>query len=158
MKHLTQIFSFFLLCVFNATAMAEKKAIIMDKFEDPIVGLVSTMGAENVEKARKQMGSSGAIIEYKHCIQNISSKGFINLYEGMKEEASEDSEYNDIKKIDLIETCPLPANSACDHGSRIEYFYTNSSTLLEDQKEGCEYFKKEWITFDSTTVDTTIKP
>jgi hypothetical protein len=131
----------------------EKNAIMMDKVEDPIAGMVSIMGAKNAEAARKSMGSKGAITEYKHCIQNIKTKGFINLYEGMKEEVSENSQYNDIKNITLIETCPLPANGACDHGTRIEYFYTSSNTLLEDQQEGCEYFKKKWITFDSTDGD-----
>ena len=52
-----------------------KEAIMMDKFEDPIAGLASKMGAENVEKARKQMGRMGAIIEYKHCIQKCKHRG-----------------------------------------------------------------------------------
>jgi hypothetical protein len=126
-----------------------KKAIMMDKVEDPIVGIASIMGEKNVEAARKSIGSEVATTEYKHCIQNVKSKSIVNLYEALKEEAAEDSEYNDVKSIELIETCPLPANGACDHGDRIEYFYTGSKKLLQDQREGCEYFKKKWITFDA---------
>ena len=142
------------LCLTSFTNADGKNAIMMDKVEDPLAGMVSTMGEKHVKEARKMMGHKGDITEYKHCIQNINFKGFKYMYEDMKKEASEDNQYNDIKKISLVEKCPLPANGSCDHGTRIEYFYTSSSTLLEDQKEGCTYSEEnKWITFASTAGD-----
>ncbi len=136
------------LCLTSITNADAKNAIMMDKVEDPLAGLPVAAGA------RKMLGHKGDITEYKHCIQNINFKAFMYMYEDMKEEASEESEFNDVKQIKLIEKCPLPANGGCDQGNRIDYFYTTSKTLLEDQKEGCMYSEEnKWITFESTAGD-----
>ena len=136
------------LCLTSFTNADAKNAIMMDKVEDPLAGLPNAAGT------RKMLGHKGDITEYKHCIQNINFKAFMYMYEDMKEEASEESEFNDVKQIKLIEKCPLPANGGCDQGNRIDYFYTTSKTLLEDQKESCTYSEEnKWITFDSTAGD-----
>ncbi len=137
-----------LLSLTSFTNADAKNAIMMDKVEDPLAGLPVAAGA------RKMLGHKGDITEYKHCIQNINFKSFMYMYEDMKEEASEESEFNDVKQIKLIEKCPLPANGGCDQGNRIDYFYTSSNTLLEHQKELCTYSKNnQWITFESTAGD-----
>ncbi len=154
MKTHIKIFFITLFCILTIVNADEKNAIMMEKIDDPFAGMTNIMGASNVAQVKSMMGDKSKATNYKHCIQNIKTKGFINLYQGMKEEASEGGEYNDIKNITLVETCPLPANGGCDHGTRIEYFYTDSRTILEDQKEGCEYFKKKWLTFDYTSGST----
>ena len=78
------------LCLTNFTNAYAKKAIMMDKAEDPLAGLPTAAGA------RKILGHKGDITEYKHCIQNINFKAFMYMYEDMKEEASEDNQFNDI--------------------------------------------------------------
>jgi len=155
MKFFIKIISISLLCITSTNALAEKNALILEMVHDPFQGLESVMGKENVAKARSMQGEEGKTVSYRHCIQNIS-----NSKESLKEEAAyreeeraEGGEFNDTKSVTLIDECPLPANGKCDKGSRIEYFYTDSSKLLEDQKEGCEYFKKKWTSFDATNDD-----
>ena len=149
MKYSIKVLSIMLLCITAITNASEKNAIMLEKINDPLSGLVATMGAENVAKSRSQMGKSGKIIEYKHCIHNISTDkdSFLMMVQEMSEEVEEGGQFNDTKSVTLIETCPLPADASCDHGNRIEYFYSASNELLEEQKEGCEYFKKKWITY-----------
>lgn len=144
-----KVLSIMLFCLASYVYSAEKNAVMLEKFDDPLAGMVGVMGAENVAKSRSTMGAEGKIVDYKHCIHNISGhkESFKMMAKEMAEESAENGQYNDTKSVTLIETCPLPANGGCDHGNRVEYFYTDSSTLLKDQKEGCEYFKKKWITF-----------
>ncbi len=159
MKYSIRILLTTLFCIMGNVNAAEKNAIMMNKFEDPLAGMIDIMGVDNVAQSRNQMGAAGKIVEYKHCIQNISIKkaSFKRMEKEMAEEATDGGQYNDTKSVTLIDKCPQAANASCDHGNRIEYFYTDSSKLLEDQKEGCEYFKKKWLTFDSNSADAKVK-
>ena len=138
---------FFLVSTINAE---KRNALMMEKVDDPLAGMASIMGSGNLAQAKSMMGDMGKTVSYKHCIQNISGDKdeFKRMSKEIAQEAAENGQYNDIKSVTLIDKCPLPANAKCDHGSRVEYFYSDSVEFLNDQKEGCEFFKKKWTVFD----------
>jgi hypothetical protein len=153
-KAIIKILPITLLLLVAITHAGEKNAVMLEKVDDPLAGMASIMGAGNVAQVKSMMGDKSKATNYKHCIQNITGdKAFFKkMANEMAEEAAENGQYNDIKSVTLIEKCPLPANGKCDHGSRVEYFYNDSVEFLNDQKEGCEFFKKTWTLFDIPKV------
>jgi len=150
MKRSMKVLSIFMLCIASYTNAAENNAVMLEKVSAPLAGMENIIGADNLAQAKGMMGDEGKAKSYRHCIQNISGYKvfFKRMVKEMVEESTEDGQYNDIKSVTFIEKCPLPAKGQCDHGNRIEYFYTDSATVLEVQKEGCKYFKKIWSPSD----------
>ena len=134
----------------------DKNALMMEKVDDPFAGMASIMGGENLAQAKSMMGNMGKKTSYKHCIQNITGDKdeFKRMSKEIAKEAAENRQYNDIKSVKLIDKCPLPASGKCDYGSRVEYFYNDSAEFLSEQKEGCEFFKKKWTSFDTSNTSS----
>ena len=155
MKKSMKAVSIILLCLATNVSADDKNAIMVEKVDDSIDIEESIKAAENFALGKPMSVDKGKVKTYRHCYQNISGSksGFKRMGKEMADEAAEGGKYNDIKSVELINTCPLPANAACDHGSRIEYFYTNSKELLDGYRSGCEYLKNKWLTFKPTHDD-----
>jgi len=136
----------------NAKSKGEGKAIMMEKRYDPLGGMESVIGKENLEKTRKMQGHAGMVVNYTHCIQNVSSSGFEDWYEHLLQESKAKNPDKEIQSVTLIETCPADSVAQCDKTEAIEYYYTNSTKVLDNLKEMCN-FSGTWSTNTEYTTE-----
>ncbi len=159
MKNITNLV-LTLIVLINLTACGDnKKAIMMERVEDPMQAMASILGAGNAAMAKNMLGDTFKAVTYKHCIQyvNGSQEAFNEMAEDITKEAAKNDKYNDIKKVTFIDKCPQPANGVCDKVNNIDYFYVNSTKLLNEQKEICEYSNKKWTSSDAVNPNTNDK-
>lgn len=116
-------------------------AIMLEKIDDPLAGMINFSNEKNVEKSRKVQGHAGEIISYKECYQSQKKDSLRGYYKGMLEESKEKSEFNDLKSVKKVEHCPLPATAQCDYGNYSKYFYVDSNRILKKEQEKC---RGEW--------------
>ena len=126
------------------------RTVIIDKIENPLIELEAVVGKEIADQMRHNQASIGQIIQYQHCIRNISTKKYTKLQKEMIRKPN----YSGIKSMAVIETCPLHAAAQCVKIASADYYYSESNQLLESLKQKCEV-SGTWFDFTNKHLANT---
>jgi hypothetical protein len=129
------------------------RTVIIDKINDPLIELELVVGKQMVDQMRENQASIGLTTSYKHCIRNISTKKYTKLQEALTQKKS----IAGIRGMTPVASCPLNPSAQCVKIGSADYYYSQSTQLLESLKQNCE-IDGTWFAFTNKHLANTSVP